>query len=214
MVYKKTIVEIYRVEVLLIVLTLIELVFLMFLVIVIRCPTQARSFLWRIFSLGSDQPDRMKQLANDKIFYALLGQFVFVMVAILLCLIQFLWYSHTLSRLWQQQSTDLTTQRLIILQNASLPVDFSRRGDTKEVVNQLLPPEKIKSSSHRTINVENSNSRFGSFDRNDDYNDRYLVCNLLSAIVDLHDKTSTSVHICGINTSNNIGYKITFLFIL
>jgi len=213
MVYKKTIVEIYRVEVLLIVLTLIELVFLMFLVIVICCPSQARSFLWRIFIPCSDWKERMKHLSSDKIFYALLAQIVFVIVAILLCLIQFLWYSHTLSHLWQQQSTELTIQRLIILQNASLPVGFSR-GDTQEVVNQLLPPEKLISRSNRTINTENSNAGCGSSDRNDNSYDHYLVCNLLSTIIDLHDKTSTSVHICGINTSKNIGYKITFLFIL
>jgi len=220
LVYKKTLVEIYRVEVLLVALALLAMFLLTSLFVILLHPSQVGWLTGLSVPIPwSDCHSNIKCLKEHWIFYALVCQIVFVIIATLHFPIQFLVHAHVLNRLWKRQSKELIKQRFIILQASGLKPDYLRKTSwvNDDVMKCFATSATIAPYSDRvSINGKNREaSSFASFTHIDDTNHSCLVpSNLLGALIELHKETPKSVYIWCIDTTNQVGYKIVFLVIL
>jgi len=204
MVYKKTLVEIYRVEFLLIALTMFEYLLLLFLTNFLFWSQASWLNGWLVLTSWPRGKSSSQWSIDNKLVLLILSQFLIVVIATLRFLIQFITHSNVLSRLWTRQSQELTKQRFLFLHNIHEPVGYVPKSSS------VYEHEAKRMVASGTINTGYPTQESSS-DRN---NVSLVPSYLLNALIDMQNDGPTSVHLLCFNTKHCIVLKIICFLML
>jgi len=194
MVYKKTMVEIYRVEALLIALTIFAFLLLLFLTTFLSWSQASSLNGWLVFTTWSSRKSNSQLLTDNKLVLLILSQVLIVVIATLYFLIQFMIQSNILSRTWTRQSQELTRQRFLFLKDINEPVGYlSRRSGASDDEAKRKEPETEHSFASTPSLVPSY---------------------MLTALIDMQNDSLTSVRLFCFNTTHCITLKIICFIML